>query len=271
MFKHIIVFILFFNFIIYSNDNVPGVCERCHSHNDYLGNNPLFSAINKQYKSIEVDVVLHDNLPYVAHHKWLKKKNKFIDNMYLDNLYQIYIDNDGWIYNEGNDLILLIDIKTSAYDTYKVIEKILKNYKPMLSYVKNDSFFQGPVTVILSGNKPDKNHIINSQKRYVFIDGRISDLGKNISRNLMPLISIDWKKEFKWKARGKITKEESTYLDELVYKAHLEKKKIRFWASPDNELSWKTLYNSGVDLINTDKIIKLYDFMKKNESWRTTN
>ena len=133
------------------------VCERCHSHNDYLGNNPLFNAIDKTYKSIEVDVVLHDNLLYVAHHKWLKKKNKLIENIYLDKLYQIYIDNEGWIYNDNNDLILLIDIKTSANETYNVIEKILKNYKPMLSYVENDSFFQGAVTVILSGNKPDKN------------------------------------------------------------------------------------------------------------------
>tara|TARA_Y100000741_G_scaffold225815_1_gene172456 strand:+ start:123 stop:938 length:816 start_codon:yes stop_codon:yes gene_type:complete len=271
VFKHIIAFLLFFNFIIYSNDSVIVACERCHSHNDYLGDNPLFNAINKEYKSIEVDVVLHDNLLYVAHHKWLKKKNKFIENMYLDNLYQIYIDKDGWIYEENNDLILLVDIKTSANDTYKVIEKILNNYKPMLSYVENDSFFQGAVTVILSGNKPDKDYLTNTQKRYVFIDGRISDLGNNISNNLMPLISINWKDQFIWKGRGKITKEELTYLNELVYKTHLEKKKIRFWASPDNELSWETLYNSNVDLINTDRIIKLYEFIKENKSWRKTN
>jgi hypothetical protein len=87
----------------------------------------------------------------------------------------------------------------------------------------------------------------------------------------MPLISIDWKNEFEWKGRGKISKEELEYLDELVYKVHLEKKKIRFWASPDNKLSWKTLYNSGIDLINTDKIIKLYDFIKENKSCSTTN
>ena len=263
MFKHIIVFILFFNFIIYSNDSIMLACDRCHSHNDYLGDDPLFNAINKEYKSIEVDIVLHDNLLYVAHHKWLKKKNKFIENMYLDNLYQIYIDNDGWIYNESNDLILLIDIKTSGNNTYKVLEQVLKNYKPMLSYVKNDSFYQGAVTVILSGNKPDKDYVINTQKRYVFIDGRISDLGNNTSNRIMPLISINWKDEFKWRGNGKITDEELTDLNELVFKIHLENKIIRFWGVPDNQLSWEVLFNCGVDLINTDKVTQLYDFISK--------
>ena len=141
MFKHIIAFILFFNFIIFSNDSAIVTCDQCHSHNDYLGSKPLFNAINKKFKSIEVDVVLHDNLLYVAHHKWLKKKDRLIENIYLDKLYQIYIDNEGWIYDRSNDLILLIDIKTSANKTYKVLKNVLNNYNPMLSYVKNDSFF----------------------------------------------------------------------------------------------------------------------------------
>ena len=263
MVKYIIAFILFFNFFVYSNNKDLAICERCHSHNDYLSRNPLSNAINKKFKSIEVDIVLHDNSLYVAHHKWLKKKNKFIENMYLDDLYKIYSGNDGWIYNESNDLILLIDIKTSGNDTYKVLEQVLKNYKPMLSYVKNDSFIQGAVTVILSGNTPDKDYVINSQKRYVFIDGRTSDLGNDISNRLMPLISINWKDEFKWRGNGKIADEELIYLNELVNRIHFENKIIRFWGVPDNELSWEVLFNSGVDLINTDKVNQLFEYISK--------
>tara|TARA_X000000368_G_scaffold365043_1_gene311074 strand:- start:47 stop:376 length:330 start_codon:yes stop_codon:yes gene_type:complete len=98
-------------------------------------------------------------------------------------------------------------------------------------------------------------------KRYVFIDGRLSDLGKNISINMMPIISIDWKDEFQWRGRGEMSQKDKMHLDELIYQVHLEGKKIRFWGSPDNSISWEVLYKSGVDLINTDKVADLYDYM----------
>ena len=50
----------------------------------------------------------------------------------------------------------------------------------MLCYVVDDTFVQGAVTIILSGKRPVINYLKKS-KRYVFIDGRISDLGKSIS------------------------------------------------------------------------------------------
>lgn len=34
-------------------------------------------------------------------------------------------------------------------------------------------------------------------------------------------------------------------------------KPIRFWATPDTQLSWKALMEMGVDYINTDKITEL--------------
>ena len=82
----------------------------------------------------------------------------------------------------------------------------------------------------------------------------------------MPLISINWKDQFRWRGNGKITDEELTDLNELVFKIHLENKIIRFWGVPDNKLSWEVLFNSGVDLINTDKVTQLYEFIsKKNQ------
>jgi hypothetical protein len=101
------------------------------------------------------------------------------------------------------------------------------------------------------------------KERYVFLDGRLSDIGKNISVNIMPLISIDWKDEFLWRGKNSISRSESNRLDELTTKVHLEGKKLRFWGAPDNQKSWEMLYFAGIDLINTDKIIELYDFMIK--------
>ena len=40
---------------------------------------------------------------------------------------------------------------------------------------------------------------------------------------------------------------------------------IRFWSSPDNIKSWELLYLNDVDLINTDKVAKLYNYINTNK------
>ena len=135
----------------------------------------------------------------------------------------------------------------------------------MLSYVINDSFVQGAVTIILSGKRPVIDYLNKSTKRYVFIDGRTSDLGKGISRNVMPLISINWKIEFNWRGYKEFSGKEKEHLLELIKKVHREGKMIRFWGYPDNIKSWELLYLNDVDLINTDKVAELYNYISTNK------
>ncbi len=264
MLKVIIIYILFFN-LSYSLDNKLMICNRCHSHNDYLNDVPILNALNFGYKSIEVDIVLHNNQLHVAHYWWTIKKDVFINNTYLDTLYKVFNDNDGSIYKNNNTLILLVDIKSSPIKTYQVLDRLLNSYKPMLSYVVNDSFVAGAVTIILSGKTPEIEYFKRDTKRYVFIDGRLSDLGKSISKNVMPLISINWKKEFNWRGYKEFPSKEEEHLLELIKKVHSEQKMIRFWGSPDNLKSWELLYLNNVDLINTDKIAELYNYIHTNK------
>ena len=135
----------------------------------------------------------------------------------------------------------------------------------MLSYVINDSFVQGAVTIILSGKRPVIEYLKKSIKRYVFIDGRTSDLGKSIPKNVMPIISINWKKEFNWRGYREFPNKEKEYLLELIKKVHSEGKMIRFWGSPDHIKSWELLYHNDVDLINTDKVVELYNYINTNK------
>ena len=48
----------------------------------------------------------------------------------------------------------------------------------------------------------------------------------------------------------------------IVDTVHAQGKKIRFWATPDSELIWKTLVDMGVDFINTDTPEALSVFLK---------
>ena len=55
-------------------------------------------------------------------------------------------------------------------------------------------------------------------------------------------------------------------LQEIIREVHDEGKKIRFWGSPDNVNAWEHFYLFGIDFINTDKIIKLHDFIFQNDN-----
>ena len=165
--RYVLIFSLLCEFIFCLNIDEIILCD-CHSHNDYLNEAPLFNALNHGFKSIEVDIFLYKESLYIAHYWWQKRKNKVIEKLYLDTLYKIFLDNNGYIYKNDNSLFLLVDIKTSANDTYIVLDKLLRNYKPMLSRVINDSVIYGAVTIILSGNKPKIEYLSNIGERYVF-------------------------------------------------------------------------------------------------------
>ncbi len=237
------------------------MCNLCHSHNDYLSEKPLTNALRYGFKSIEVDILLSKDLLYVSHYWWTKRKNVLIENTYLDKLYQVYEENNGYIYENNDPLFLLVDIKTEANKTYESLNNSLKKYKDMLSHVINDSLIQGAITVILSGNKPTIEYLKKTNDRYVFLDGRLIDLRKNIPIKMMPLISINWKNEFRWRGHKNISPKEKVHLLKLIERVHQEGKKIRFWGAPDNTKSWELLYYSGIDLINTDRISELYNFI----------
>jgi len=56
--------------------------------------------------------------------------------------------------------------------------------------------------------------------------------------------------------------EDSIQISQLINKAHLLNKPIRFWAIPDKPHFWKKLMKIGVDFINTDHITALAMFLK---------
>ena len=253
--KYIIFFTTILNLSV-SQQYVKGA----HSHNDYLNKKPLIAALDNNFKSIEVDIFLSKSRLYVGHH-WLQlRKNRTIENLYLEPLWKVFLENGGYIYDNNIPLYLLVDVKTSKKETYIALQKVLDKYDKMLSHVISDSLIMGAVTIIISGNKPDIIEISDLEKRNVFIDGRLLDIGKNISSNLVPLISSDWKNSFEWDGTGVFSKIELDLLKKIVGNVHAENKSIRFWGSPDNKEAWMIMSSVGVDLINTDKINSYIDF-----------
>ena len=97
--------------------------------------------------------------------------------------------------------------------------------------------------------------------RHAFLDGRIADLEGGESGSLIPLVSDDWNRIFKWRWNRPMPEEELLKLKQLVDKTHSQGRRLRFWATPDNPETWATLYDAGVDLINTDDLEGLKQFL----------
>ncbi|MEL6143601.1 MAG: histidinol-phosphatase, partial [Bacteroidota bacterium] len=92
------------------------------------------------------------------------------------------------------------------------------------------------------------------------LDGRPSDLERNVSSSRMPVISENFFKALGWNGIGKMPREAQKRLRQLVRMAHRQGKKIRFWAAPDTPAMWQLLLKHKVDLINTDRISEFADF-----------
>lgn len=238
-----------------------------HAHNDYKHARPLQDAMVCGFTSFEADIFLKHNSFIVAHISPAFKKTHTFEALYLKPLYDAVAKNKGSVYPDYSaPVILLVDIKTDAEQTYTALKPLLEKYSSMLTRYENGKVIPGAVTIILTGHKPYKS--INSEtSRLAFIDESLLSIEKNkYAASACPLASTKYSNILTWKGKGKIPDDQKQKLIEYINIAHLQGKKVRLWASPENEIVWKTLLDCGVDLINTDELERLQDFLLKRFS-----
>jgi hypothetical protein len=232
-----------------------------HAHNDYEHENPLIDALSYGFSSVEADIHLVNGALLVAHDANQVESEKTLESLYLEPLLQRFRKNKGRILPGAQPFILLVDFKTEAESTYRVLESILEKYKGMLTSYHGRMTLQGSVTVILSGNRPTQT-VANQPHRLVGIDGRLPDLAtEDRAGSLMPLISDNWKSHFAWRGDGPIPASELAKLESIVTRAHEQGRLIRFWGNPDIPAYWGLARNAQIDLINTDDLKGLSDFL----------
>ena len=231
-----------------------------YAHNDYWHKRPLFDALDKGFTYVEADVFLKGDKLVVAHY-FLSKKNRTLEELYLKPLLNYVEENrkrEHWI----NDypITLMIDIKSNANKTYEALELLLKKYKSILSGYEDGQLKLKNVTIILTGHKP--NDILTKRtNRLVFMDDNLKNLGKDSSNHFYKTASCKYNNLLKWKGKGSIPEIDRKRLEYYVTKAHLQGKKVRLWASPENKAVWAELLRCNVDLINTDKLGELRNFL----------
>ena len=243
-------------------DKVEPALPQAHAHNDYEHDRPLLDALSHGFTSVEADIYLVDGKLLVAHDREDLKPERTLAALYLDPLRELARGKKS-IFDNGQNLTLLIDIKTEAEATYLILRDLLADYRGMLSRFEKDKIETNAVTIILSGNRP-REIVLSEVHRFVAIDGRLTDLAKkNLFVSLIPLISDNWNNHFQWRGTGAFPESDRTKLKSLVEQTHAEHRRIRFWATPDNETAWAELRAAGVDLINTDNLPGLAKFLRK--------
>jgi lysophospholipase L1-like esterase len=237
-----------------------------HAHNDYEHPRPLFDALDHGFCSVEADVFVVGDQLLIGHDRKDLRPERTLEKLYLDPLRQRVQANSGRVYPRGPPVFLLVDMKTSAKPTYAVLEKTLARYADIVSVMRNGSFSENAVTVVLSGtirtDKGARDLLAGQDVRYAGIDGRPADLDSTAPSHLMPWISERWGALFRWKGDGSMPTDERAKLDQFVHKAHEHGRLVRFWATPERPEVWKQLRAAGVDLINTDKLPELQQFLR---------
>jgi hypothetical protein len=234
---------------------------RAHSHNDYEHRRPLIDALEQGFCSVEADIYLVNDELLVAHDRAKVSPERTLAKLYLEPLRQRVRQNGGRVFRDGPPVILLIDVKSDAAATYARLRRALETYSDILTRFNNGKIETNAVTAIISGNR-DRSALSKEAVRYAALDGRPEDLENGASRDLVPLVSEDWKKLFQWRGTGPLSEAERVKLDELVQKAHRQGRIIRFWGTTDREAFWTELLKARVDLLNADDLAGLAKFLR---------
>jgi hypothetical protein len=236
-----------------------------HAHNDYLHEHALLDALGHGFRSIEADVFSGGDSLYVAHDRKDIEAGRTLRSLYLEPLMEYLSEEEGSLYGGDSPLILLVDIKDHGLSTYKLLDQILQDYLEILCRVSGEGYVPGSVMVVISGNRPIE-YMMDQAQRCAFVDGRVKDLAERYPAIFMPLISDRWSRHFSWKGKGDMPEKERAQLKVFVQKAHENGQLIRFWATPDTpgkerDTLWSELLEAGVDLINTDDLGGLQNFL----------
>ena len=243
----------------------PAPLVRAHAHNDYRHARPLLDALSHGFASVEADIHLVDGELLVAHDAHEVKPDQTLRKLYLEPLRDRAQRYGGSVFPQSTPparpFILLIDLKTEAEPTYRTLHQQLAEFADMLTVIRDGKVRLGAVCVVISGNRP--HAMMRDQSvRYAGVDGRLGDLDRDEPAHLMPMISDRWTSHFKWRGTGPMPDAERDKLGQIVRRAHAKGRWVRFWATPESPAVWQELHGAGVDLINTDQLARLEEFLR---------
>lgn len=250
----------------------------CHSHNDYWRQEPIFTALRAGCVSIEADVwhLGQDEL-YVGHRRWELREGNTFSSMYIDPLVKLLEEKNSGLANGLNStatargvfdmnpsltLVLLVDLKTRAEDTWPLVVRQLEplRQRGWLSSMTDGHVRYGPVTVVGSGATDFGLLVRNSTYRDYFFDAPIDRVeGSSFGVCNSYYASQSFREAIGWVWFGRLSRSQLDRLRRQVAEVHRHGLKVRYWGLPAWPISvrnhiWDVLIQEGVDTLNVDDV-----------------
>ncbi|MDQ6762976.1 MAG: hypothetical protein M3015_10170 [Bacteroidota bacterium] len=224
-----------------------------HAHNDYLHLIPFHTAFDAGFGSIEADVYPVNGILMVSHNKKDIKPERTLEALYIEPLLNELLK------DSSRKLKLLIDVK----EKYAVaLQLLLKEIEPLKKYLYSPEQSGNPVMILISGERPPPAEYKN-YPYYIFFDDDLRLKHNEEEWKRVGQVSLSFERYSDWQGVNSPEDKDKKILQQLVDSVHRKGKTIRFWAAPDTEDSWKMQKELGVDLIGTDEIDELAEFLKK--------
>ena len=224
-----------------------------HAHNDYMHPVPFYTAWNAGFGSIEADVFPVNGVLLVSHNKEALDPKRTLDSLYLNPLLN-ELQN-----HRHRKVNLLVDIKEDYKNSLAIL---LQELRPLKKYLVSDKNPQNPLAILISGERPPPAEYKN-YPGYIFFDDDLKLFHSPAEWKRVGLVSLSFQRYSSWNGEGEIPDNDKQKLLHVIDSVHQAGKKIRFWAAPDNQNSWRRQMDLGVDLIGTDKIQELSSFLSK--------
>jgi len=231
-----------------------------HSHNDYENETPFWLAYNNHFGSIEADIWAVEGKLFVAHYRQDIKPENTLDILYIQPVVKLFTENKGRAWNDQSSTFqLLVDLKTNTEPTLSLLVDKLKQYPEVFDPDVNEY----AVRIVITGNRPSPAEF-SKYPGFIFFDGILNEKYNIEQLKRVPLYSENLRKFTSWNGDGAIIEKDKIRLQHIIDSVHTLNKKIRFWNAPDDINAWETFINMGIDYLNTDHIVKLSEFLKKD-------
>ena len=253
----------------------------CHSHNDYWRKVPVFSALHVGCIGIEADVWLADDDLYVGHIQSSLRPNRTFSKLYIEPLTRIIEAQNGpndplssssrgvYDMDSSQTLVLLIDLKTGAKETWPYVMKQLEplRKKGWLSFVEDGTVTHRAVTVVATGNSEFGMVSQNATYRDVFFDAPLEALEASpYDSTNSYYTSVSFKQTVGLVRFGRLSDGQVGTIRKQVAQAHSLGLKARYWGLPAWPISvrnhvWEVLQREGVDILNVDDLKGAREFL----------
>ncbi|MER0440222.1 glycerophosphodiester phosphodiesterase family protein [Emticicia sp. W12TSBA100-4] len=226
-----------------------------HSHNDYEQKQPFFAAYELGFDSIEADLYLKDGELCVAHDLKDVSTERTLRKLYIEPLFAKIQENGGYPYPNKKPLHLLLDLKKQGKEIMQVLDSQLKPYKKELRHVK----------ISISGDMPKPEEFQNYDKMFSF-DGRKSLIYSKKASKRIYIVSASFTDFGKyWAGKEALSQDTADKISVFVNEMHAKNKKVRLWGTPNTKLGFETLKALQVDVIGTDDLPLLRNFIDSSK------